>query len=391
MKKFLVIFIVLAMIFVLASCGKGKNDTVTVSFDTDGGSDIEVQVINKGAAVVKPDTPKKTGYIFDKWTLNGAEYEFGTAVNEDITLKAVWVDPNSGENNNGGENSGGENNNGGGNGGESKPPETVQCDSLSWVNNWFWIQIKTSAAPDISVSPESARKDIVFSSTDTSIATVDENGMVYGVAEGKCTIVAQCGDKKAELPMEIRLANGIYFSVESVDIDYNAGEYFNAANVLFFKNDAVADKTITWISSDPDRFPVDSNGIVTPRNVGITVIYANDAYNNQAKVIVQAYGKSLTAYTGGRDISGDGLTIGAGNQEEVSLVEDTVPKDGNSKTDHVCMTCSFTGDSHFTWAPQTDYYGLLKVASDTPAGDYIIHFRNADGSASTWAIKVTVK
>ena len=179
--------------------------------------------------------------------------------------------------------------------------------------------------------------------------------------------------------------------MDSVEIDYNAGEYFNAASVLCFKNDAVADKTITWGSSDAIRLPVDSNGMVTPRIVGLAMIYANDAYDNQAHILVHAYGKSLTAYTGGRDISVDGLTIGAGNQDEISIVEDTSSKDGNSKSEHVCMTCSFTGDSHFTWAPQTDYYGLLKVASDTPAGDYIIHFRSADSSVSTWAIKITVK
>ena len=99
MKKILALFLALSMVFILAACGGGgfgQKETVTVTFDTDGGEAIEAQTIEKGSALVRPSTPKKTGYIFDKWTLNGNEYEFGTAVNENITLKATWFDPNSG-------------------------------------------------------------------------------------------------------------------------------------------------------------------------------------------------------------------------------------------------------------------------------------------------------
>ena len=304
MKKFLAVSIALAMIFVLASCGGGKEETVTVSFDTDGGSEIEAQVITKGGAVVKPETPKKEGYIFDKWTLNGSEYDFGSAVNEDITLKAVWADPNSGQGESGG------NSNGSGGGGESGGSSS---------------------------------------------------------------------------------SNGIYFTVEDVYLDYNAGESFNAAKELHFKNEAAADKTIDWISSDKAVISVDSNGIVTPYRVGFAMVAANDAYDYQAHFFVHAYGKSVNVYCAGRDVREEGITLKAGNQEELSVVEHTYTKEGLSKSVYITDKCSFIGDSHFTWAPVTEYYAKLKVAADTPAGDYMIHFRNADGSVSSWAIKVTVK
>ena len=299
MKKYLAILTVLTMVFALASCGGGKEESVTVSFDTDGGSAIEAQVITKGGAAVKPDTPKKTGYIFDKWTLNGSQYEFGTAVNEDITLKAVWADPGS----------------------------NGQSQSGS-----------------------------------------GDSGGAGGITE-----------------------NGIYFPVDSVYLDYNAGESFNAANELRFKNDSVADKTITWTSSDPDLISVDGNGIITPYRVGYALIHANDAYDYQATLFVYAYGKSVSVYCGGRDLREEGLTIKAGNQDELSVLENTYTKDGLSTRTYITDTCSFIGDSHFNWVPVTEYYARFQVAADTPAGDYYIHFRNADGSVSTWAITVTVE
>ncbi len=301
MKKMIAILIALTMVFALASCGGGKEESVTVSFDTDGGNAIEAQVIAKGGAVVKPETPKKSGYIFDKWTLNGSEYDFGAAVNEDITLKAVWIDPNSNS----------QSQSGSGGNGESGGSSTVE--------------------------------------------------------------------------------NGIYFTVDSVYIDYNAGEVFNAANVLRFKNDAVADKTITWTSSDPEMISVDANGIITPYRVGYAIVHANDAYDYQATLFVYAYGKSVSVYCAGRDLREDGLTIKAGNQEELSVIENTYTKDDQSSRVYITDTCSFIGDSHFKWVPVTEYYARFQVASDTPAGDYYVHFRNADGSVSSWAIKVTVE
>ena len=127
MKKTIALLLVFAFIFAFAACGKKEEakETVTVTFDTDGGDTIEAQTIEKGSAVVKPSTPKKSGYIFDKWTLNGSEYEFGTAVNEDITLKALWVDPNSGS---GSGSSGGS----GGSEDSGKKDEEIKVESLKW-------------------------------------------------------------------------------------------------------------------------------------------------------------------------------------------------------------------------------------------------------------------
>lgn len=65
----------------------------TVTFDTDGGSEIEPVEVTDTLAVARPENPVKDGKVFAGWKLAGEPYDFGTPVTGDITLKATWVEP----------------------------------------------------------------------------------------------------------------------------------------------------------------------------------------------------------------------------------------------------------------------------------------------------------
>jgi uncharacterized repeat protein (TIGR02543 family) len=67
-------------------------ENFTVTFDSDGGSAVTAQEIADGATATEPSDPSKAGYAFVKWNLDGATYNFATAVTEDIELTAVWVE-----------------------------------------------------------------------------------------------------------------------------------------------------------------------------------------------------------------------------------------------------------------------------------------------------------
>ena len=64
--------------------------TYTVSFNSDGGSSINPQEVNRNAKAIEPSVPTKTGYTFKEWQLNGNTYDFDTLVTDDITLTALW-------------------------------------------------------------------------------------------------------------------------------------------------------------------------------------------------------------------------------------------------------------------------------------------------------------
>lgn len=65
-------------------------ETVSVVFDTDGGTAVPTQAIPYGGYATQPANPLKPGYVFKGWTLNGSVFDFGKAVKDDIILTAEW-------------------------------------------------------------------------------------------------------------------------------------------------------------------------------------------------------------------------------------------------------------------------------------------------------------
>ncbi len=64
----------------------------TITFNSDGGSEVEAITQDYGTEVEAPTAPTKEGFTFAGWKLNGEDYTFTTMPAEDITLVAVWSD-----------------------------------------------------------------------------------------------------------------------------------------------------------------------------------------------------------------------------------------------------------------------------------------------------------
>ena len=64
---------------------------VTVTFNSDGGSDVTEQKVLRGQKATEPTEPTKTGYDFVGWYNGTTEFNFAnTPVTENITLTAKW-------------------------------------------------------------------------------------------------------------------------------------------------------------------------------------------------------------------------------------------------------------------------------------------------------------
>ena len=69
----------------------GDPATYTVTFDTDGGSEVAAQTPTSGQKATKPSPdPTKEGFNFVGWQKDGSTFDFNTAITENITLKAIW-------------------------------------------------------------------------------------------------------------------------------------------------------------------------------------------------------------------------------------------------------------------------------------------------------------
>ena len=79
-----------ALVAVFEEIPESEPTKYTVTFDSNGGSDVDAQTIEEGKTATEPADPTKSGYTFKGWTLNGSAYDFSTPVTEPITLVATW-------------------------------------------------------------------------------------------------------------------------------------------------------------------------------------------------------------------------------------------------------------------------------------------------------------
>lgn len=70
--------------------GAAPAQTFTVTFDSDGGTDVPAQTVQAGGVATEPTAPTRGTDTFDGWFLNGTAYDFSTPVTADITLVAQW-------------------------------------------------------------------------------------------------------------------------------------------------------------------------------------------------------------------------------------------------------------------------------------------------------------
>ncbi len=102
MKKTLIVFmLVLLSLVLVVSCDDNSKKVYTVTFDSNGGSDVDpvaVTVKNR-EKVTEPTAPTKSGYVFKYWAREDSEekFDFGTAITTDITLTALWRKPTTGD------------------------------------------------------------------------------------------------------------------------------------------------------------------------------------------------------------------------------------------------------------------------------------------------------
>ena len=63
----------------------------TVTFEPNGGSSVEVQIVVNGNEATEPAVPTRTGYNFKGWQYQGTDFDFTTPITQDILLEAKWA------------------------------------------------------------------------------------------------------------------------------------------------------------------------------------------------------------------------------------------------------------------------------------------------------------
>ena len=184
-----------------------------------------------------------------------------------------------------------------------------------------------TAALTATVLPTDATdKTVTWISSNPSVATVSDAGLVTAVLEGTTTITASAGGKTAQCTVTVEKAfiavTEVTLSQSSLILDEGATAQL-IATVL--PTDAT-DKTVTWSSSNPSVATV-SDGLVTAQQEGTTLITASaGGQSAQCTVTVQKGVVAVTEVT----LSQTSLTLDEG--ESATLTATVLPADATDKT-----------------------------------------------------------
>ena len=154
-------------------------------------------------------------------------------------------------------------------------PQTIEVSSVTLDKTSLTLNEGETATLAATVKPDNAtNKTVSWSSSSSSVATVDANGKVTAVAEGTTTITAKAGDKTATCSVTVKkkVVAVTSISLDKTSLELAQGE--TATLTATVKPDDASDKTVTWTSDKATVATVDANGKVTAVAEGTATITA---------------------------------------------------------------------------------------------------------------------
>lgn len=152
---------------------------------------------------------------------------------------------------------------------------TTPVSSISLDRTTVALEEEQSTTLIATVSPNDADdKTVTWSSSNSSIATVNSNGKVYAVKEGQAVITATAGAKSARCTVMVskKIVPVTSVSLDRTSLSLIKGE--TATLIATVSPSDATDKNVTWTSSDATIASVDLTGKVTALAGGNVTIKA---------------------------------------------------------------------------------------------------------------------
>lgn len=162
-------------------------------------------------------------------------------------------------------------------------------------------------------TPENAQPEVVYTSGDAAIATVDENGVITGVAEGETTITATVGELSASRTVSVIIP------VERLEAESMALHLADGPSALAYT--VVPENftgELTFASANNSIATVDTNGQITPVAAGDTnvTVTAPNGMTATAQIRVWDGPKELNLAPAKTEVTkGSGTQIGVTDEQ----------------------------------------------------------------------------
>ncbi|MCI5702132.1 MAG: Ig-like domain-containing protein [Erysipelotrichaceae bacterium] len=163
----------------------------------------------------------------------------------------------------------------------------IEEKSIAFDSSSYTVGIGSTKSLIPIITPSNATfKSVRFESSNPSIATVDENGVVRGLKEGTVSITATTNRNrlKATTTIIVKYINATSVKVNTTNVNLGKNETFTlVATVL--PSDAT-NKKVSYSVSNSNIATIDANGIITGKNTGTTTITITPSEGNPATVLV---------------------------------------------------------------------------------------------------------
>ena len=155
------------------------------------------------------------------------------------------------------------------------------------------LELTQTATLETTINPEyTTNQSVEWTSSDETVATVDEKGLITAVKIGEATITATTVDGSGlSATCQVTVVPTLAMSIELDKTEYNVEEKSDFQLVATVLPEHTTNKEVAWSSSDKWVASVDNNGFVTVYAVGEAIITATttDGTNLSATCYINVY------------------------------------------------------------------------------------------------------
>ena len=182
-----------------------------------------------------------------------------------------------------------------------------------------WVQL-TATPLDAAGNPLSGRL-VTWASTNPSVATVSDGGLVSGVAAGAATVTVACEGQSTAVAITVTVVPVASVALSPASATVTVGQTVQlTATPKDANGNPLTGRTVTWATSNPALAAVSGNGLVTGGAGGTATITASsEGQNGSAAITVTLVPVSSVAVSS----ASASLTVGQ------TLQLTATPKDAN--------------------------------------------------------------
>lgn len=207
----------------------------------------------------------------------------------------------------------------------------IEVEKMSIAAKDFTLNIGSSKKIGVSITPSNAtNQKIIWNSSDSNIATIDQNGRITGVSEGRTSITAQTVDEEITSTITVtvkKVANfvnetDLQISSNKVVIDVGGTSYIKTT----ISPSNATNKKVTWKSNNINVATV-KDGMITGKSAGMTTIVVTTNNKGISRTInVEVKNVEVKSI----NLSESNISIGKGG--EISLYATLSPSNATNKT-----------------------------------------------------------